>query len=62
VPAALVDSVLRQYTGGSYVRQNITHALFELTDGAPKPVADRKRVDVLSIYCYNANWLRDPPP
>ena len=59
VPAAMVD-ILRAYTPGRYVRQQLTHALFELTDGAPKPVAERKRVDVLTIYCYNTGWAAAP--
>ena len=59
VPAALVD-ILRSYGGGRYVRQQLTHALFELTDGEPKPPGERKRVDVLSIYCYNTAWQPAP--
>jgi hypothetical protein len=59
VPAALVN-VLRAYTPGRYVRQNLTHALFELTDGAPKPPGERKRVDVLSIWCTNTGWAAAP--
>ena len=59
VPAAMVD-ILRAYTPGRYVRQQLTHALFELTDSGPKPPGVRKRVDVLSIYCYNTGWQVAP--
>ena len=59
VPAAMVD-ILRAYTPGRYVRQQLTHALFELTDSGPKPPGMRKRVDVLSIYCYNTGWAAAP--
>lgn len=59
VPANLVD-ILRSYGGGRYVRQQLTHALFELTDGDPKPPGERKRVDVLTIYCYNTAWAPAP--
>lgn len=59
VPAALVDK-LRTYGSGRYVRQQLTHALFELTDSGPKAPGVRKRVDVLTIYCYNTGWAAAP--
>jgi hypothetical protein len=61
VPAAMVD-IIRTAGGGSgrYVRQQLTHQLFELTDGSPRPTADRKRVDVLTIWCTNSPWAAAP--
>jgi hypothetical protein len=39
------------------VRQQLTHQLFELTNSdTPVDEASRKRVDVLTIYCYNNAW------
>jgi hypothetical protein len=70
VPAALVNIILDHSgtvdpqtgeagpgNGGRFVRQQLTHQLFELTN-SPTPVdeASRKRVDVLTIYCYNNAW------
>ena len=59
IPADMID-LLIAYSPGRYVRQQLTHALFELTDGAPKPPGVRQRVDVLSIYCYNSGWAAAP--
>jgi hypothetical protein len=55
VPAALVD-ILRAYSPGRYVRQQLTHAMFELKTSSPMPPGVRKRVDVISIYSYNTAW------
>ena len=60
VPKEMVN-LLRSYGGatpatGTYVRQNLTHRLIELNDGSPRTPEQRKRIDVLTIYCYNSNW------
>jgi hypothetical protein len=61
VPAAMVNIIRTAGgTGGRYVRQQLTHQLFELTDGTPREESARKRVDVLTIYCYNSQWLPTP--
>jgi hypothetical protein len=62
VPAALVDIIRASCPTGvcRYIRQNLTHQLFELTDGSPRAEADRKRVDVLTIWCYNSPWIPAP--
>ena len=60
LPAAMVD-ILRTYTPGRFVRQQLTHTFVELTaDGEPKPPGERKRIDVLTIYCYNTGWAAAP--
>jgi hypothetical protein len=44
-------------TTARMVRQQLTHQLFELTNSdTPVDEASRKRVDVLTIYCYNNAW------
>jgi hypothetical protein len=43
--------------GGKFVRQNLTHHIIELTDGTPRATADRKRLDILTIWCFNSPWL-----
>jgi hypothetical protein len=72
VPAALVNVILDHSgplvgteagpgTAGRFVRQQLTHQLFELTDSdTPLPEDQRKRVDVLTIYCYNNAWTKAP--
>ena len=71
VPAAMVNIILDHSgavvngeagpgTGGRFVRQQLTHQLFELTNGTEVDEASRKRVDVLTIYCYNNAWVAAP--
>jgi len=55
VPAAMVN-IIRQYTPGAFSRIHLTHHLEELTDGTPRPTADRKRIDMLTIWCYATPW------
>ena len=59
VPKDLVN-LLRTYGNGTYVRQNITHRMIELTDGTARALKDRKRIDVLTISCYNSSWVAAP--
>ncbi|CAN5483670.1 hypothetical protein BH11MYX1_BH11MYX1_33140 [soil metagenome] len=59
VPAAMVD-LLRQYSPGTWARQTLTHHVVELTDGSPRAVADRKRLDLLTVWCFNGNWQAAP--
>ena len=60
IPADLVN-ILRTYgTGGKFVRQHLTHRFLELNDGTPVAPADRKRIDVLTIWCYNSPWVVAP--
>lgn len=59
VPAAMVN-IIRGYngaTGGAYSRIHLTHHLEELTDGSPRATADRKRIDMLTIWCYPTAWI-----
>jgi hypothetical protein len=62
----LVGGVPTPVTAGTnpkprMVRQQLTHQLFELTNSdTPVDEASRKRVDVLTIYCYNNPWTVAP--
>ncbi|MDB4959314.1 MAG: hypothetical protein JWO36_6883, partial [Myxococcales bacterium] len=55
LPHDMVD-ILRTYTSGGMARQNLTHIPVELTDGTPVAPANRKRLDILSVWCYGGTW------
>ena len=58
VDADTVDYIIATAPGGGkFVRQNLTHHIVELTDGTPRATADRRRLDILSIWCFNSPWL-----
>lgn len=55
IPGASV-AIIAQYGTGSMSRQHLSHHIQELTDGSPRATSARKRIDMLTVWCFNDPW------